>query len=106
MADQEEYEKTDPKEHYQWPLRKVVKVVRKGREHTDVLSCGHTMVWRGSSSWKEGESEVTRAPKTRRCRECFAEEKRKIDDAFSRSGRERRGSQQPAGPPTNDSDGD
>lgn len=103
MAD--EYEKADPKEHYRWPLRKVVKVIRKGREHTDVLSCGHKMVWRGSSSWKEGENEVNRAPKTRRCQECFVEEKRRLDAVFDRDSKKRkRAGDQTADPPSESSD--
>lgn len=83
MAD--DYEKKDPKEHYKWPLRRVKSVVRKGREHTDMLSCGHTHVWRGSSSYKEGENTVSGVNRTRRCRDCYAEEQRKIDEFFATS---------------------
>lgn len=80
---EKEYHKSHPGEHYEWPLRKVAKVIRKGREHTDVLVCGHTYVWRGSSSWAQGENEMTKAPKKRRCQQCFAEDLQKVEGAFN-----------------------
>jgi hypothetical protein len=74
----------ESKVHYLWPLRRVVKVIRKGREHTDVLSCGHEVSWRGSSAWKQGENEPNGREHKRRCKECYAKEQAWIDNIDSR----------------------
>ena len=79
----DDYKKKDPKEHYRWPLRRVKTVVRKGRQHTDMLSCGHTHIWRGSSSYKDGETPVSGVVRTRRCQACYAEEQQRIDEIFA-----------------------
>lgn len=102
--------KSSPKEHYSWPLRRVVKVVRKGREHTDVLSCGHKVVWRGSSAWKQGDNDPGGRHPSRRCRDCYAEEQDFLD-SMSRHyrGRKEEGDQpSQADPPSSkdESDGD
>ncbi len=77
------YEKLNPREHYSYPLRIVKTVLRKGRQHTDILSCGHTVGWRGSSAWKEGENMVTGAISKRRCQDCFVAEAKKVEDAIN-----------------------
>ena len=77
---QRKYKKTHPHEHYEWPLRRVVKVIRNKRQHIDILACGHKFMWRGSSPWKQGENIVTTQPRMRRCPDCFAEEKKRLED--------------------------
>lgn len=79
------YEKKDPKEHYRWPLRKVKTVFRKGREHRDMLSCGHVHTWRGSSSYKDGENLVSGVNRTRRCQACYAEDQARINEMFRKN---------------------